>query len=75
MNKPEKLCCGITKALYSASVEDRATVCCFFADQDTRFEPKKIEKPPVDLLSTESSAQLALEKAVRVVEPLVNYNP
>ncbi|KAJ0612889.1 hypothetical protein HanHA300_Chr01g0032331 [Helianthus annuus] len=28
------------RALYSDSVEDRDTVFCFFADHETRFEPR-----------------------------------
>lgn len=31
---------ALARALYSASVEDLATVGCFFADQETRFEPR-----------------------------------
>jgi len=43
-------------ALYSASVLDRETVTCFLALHDTRFDPKKIAKPPVEHLSSTSPA-------------------
>lgn len=35
-------------ARYSASVEDRDTVSRDLADQDTKFDPKNLQKPVVD---------------------------
>jgi len=37
-------------ALYSTSVELLATVGCFLDDQEMRLLPRKVQKPPVDLL-------------------------
>jgi len=37
-------------ALYSASEEDLETVGCFLALQDMREDPRKKQKPMVDLL-------------------------
>lgn len=34
------LAAASTKALYSDYVDDRATVCCFREDQETRLGPK-----------------------------------
>ena len=42
---------------YSASVLDFATTDCFFDHQETKFEPKKMAAPEVDLLSSGSDAQ------------------
>ena len=50
---------------YSASVEDRATVHCFFALLDIRLGPRKTQKPLVDLLSTGQPTQSASDHAVR----------
>ena len=37
--------------LYSASVDDLATESCrLLADQEIRFDPRNVQKPPVDLL-------------------------
>jgi hypothetical protein len=55
---------ALAMALYSALVLDRETVGCFFADQEIRFEPRKIAKPPVDFLSSEHPAQSASEKVL-----------
>jgi hypothetical protein len=49
-------------ALYSTSVLDLKTVGCFLALQDTKFKPRKMTKPPVDLRSSRQLAQSALEK-------------
>lgn len=38
------------RALYSASVDELETVGCLFADQETKLEPNKIQKPVVDRL-------------------------
>jgi hypothetical protein len=49
-------------ALYSASVLDLEMVGYFLALQDTRFDLRKMAKPPMDLQSSRQSTQLALEK-------------
>jgi hypothetical protein len=55
-------------ALYSACVLDLDIVGCLFALQETRFEPRKIAKPPFDLLSSSHPAQLALEKQLTSID-------
>jgi len=47
------------RLLYSASALDLATSVCFFAHQDTRFGPRKMQAPDVLLLSSGSEAQSA----------------
>ena len=67
---------AFARDLYSASVLDWDTVACFFAFKDMRFEPRKIAKPPVDLLSSGHPAQSASEKALTAVEEdLHNLSP
>ena len=39
---------ALAKALYLASILDRATVFCFLQPQEIRLLPKKTQKPPVD---------------------------
>jgi hypothetical protein len=55
-------------ALYSTSVLERDTVCCFLAFHDTKLLPKKIANPLVDLRSSEQPAQLASLNALRIDE-------
>ena len=43
--------------LYSASVLDCATVCCFFEHHDIRFLPKYTKYPPVERRSIVDPAQ------------------
>jgi hypothetical protein len=43
--------------LYSASVPDQATICCFLELHDTRFDPRKIQKPEVERRSSRQPAQ------------------
>ena len=45
------------RARYSASIEDRETLGCFFVHQEIRFGPKKMRNPDVDFLSFLSFAQ------------------
>jgi hypothetical protein len=49
-------------ALYSTFVLDLETVVCFLALKDTRFDHRKMAKPPVDIQSSRQSAQSASEK-------------
>ena len=53
------------KLRYSASVEERDTVGCFFDNYVTRLFPRKTQIPLVDLLLSVSVAQSASEKPVR----------
>ena len=67
---------AFASALYSASVLDLETVACFLAHQDIKFGPKKIAKPPVDLLSSRQPAQSESEKALTSVEDdLLKFRP
>uniref|UniRef100_A0A3Q7FJI2 Uncharacterized protein n=1 Tax=Solanum lycopersicum TaxID=4081 RepID=A0A3Q7FJI2_SOLLC len=50
------------RARYSASVEDRETLGCFFVHQEIRFGPKKMRNLDVDFLSFLSFAQFEYEK-------------
>ncbi|KAI0527565.1 hypothetical protein KFK09_003169 [Dendrobium nobile] len=34
--------------LYSASIDDLATVFCFFTDQEIKFGPRKVQNPEID---------------------------
>jgi hypothetical protein len=43
-------------ALYYASMLDLDTVGCFQALQETKFEPRKITKPPVERRSSMQSS-------------------
>ena len=63
------------KARYSASMEDRETVGCFFEDQDMGLEPRKTNYPVVDLRPVGSPTQSALEKAENVRGPGAKWIP
>jgi hypothetical protein len=57
-------------------VLDLETVGCFLALQEIKFGPKKIAKPPVDLLSSRHPAQSASEKALsKREEDLLKVSP
>lgn len=47
----------VNSAWYSASMEEREIVLCFFEDHEMGFEPRKTTRPVVNLLSLGSSAQ------------------
>ncbi|EXB63852.1 hypothetical protein L484_021125 [Morus notabilis] len=47
------------------SVNNLDTVCCFLDCQDTRLEPRKTQKPKVDLRSSTSDAQSASQKPTK----------
>src|SRR5688572_2278644 len=67
---------ALATALYSASVLDLEIVACFLALQDTRLDPKKIAKPPVERLSSRHLAQSTSEKALTSKEEdLQIFNP
>ena len=55
----------LARLLYSASVLDLDTVCCFFDCQVTKFEPKYTQNPKFDLQLSKSEAQLASQNATR----------
>ena len=57
-------------AMYSASVLERATGCCFFEDQLTAAPPSMKAKPDMDFLSFTLLAQSVLTKLCSAV-PLV----
>jgi hypothetical protein len=50
---------AVESALYSASDEDLDTVYCFLARRDIKDEPRKKQKPIVDLLESMHPAQSA----------------
>jgi hypothetical protein len=58
----------LPKDFYSASVFDRDTVGCFLALQETRLEPRKTAKPPVDMLSSTQQAQSASKKPLTSID-------
>lgn len=53
----------LAKARYSDSVEERSIVCCLWADQEIRLQPKYMANPSVDFRSSGQLAQSASEKA------------
>jgi hypothetical protein len=59
---------AFASALYSNSVLDLETICYFHELQDTRFAPRKMANPLVDLLSSGHPTQSASEKALRFIE-------
>jgi hypothetical protein len=73
-NSVSKVCIHIIStvafviALYSASVLDLETVDCFLALHKIRFDPRKIAKPPIYLLSSRHPAQSASEKPLTSIE-------
>ena len=48
---------------YSASAEERDTICCFLDLYDMRDEPKNTQKPEIDRLVSGQAAQSEFEKA------------
>ena len=53
-------------ARYSASVEDRAIVCCFVELQEIGLTPRKMRKAPVEVRSSGLPAQSASKKQCNV---------
>ena len=60
-------------AIYSASQEDNATVCCFFDFHDIGALPRVITNPDVDRRSSESCAQSESVYAVSAASVGVNF--
>ena len=56
---------ALARALYSASVLDRATVFCFLQPQEMRLLSRNTQKPPVERRSSRHLAQSASEKTWR----------
>jgi hypothetical protein len=52
--------------LYSASVEDRDTVCCFLDLQEMRDELRKTQKPVVERRVSEHPAQSLSQKRLNL---------
>jgi hypothetical protein len=50
--------------MYSASVLDQATVCCFLELHDTRFDPRKIQKLEVERRSSGQPAQIRIREGM-----------
>lgn len=61
-------------ALYSASTDDLATVCCFFVCQEIRLLLKKMANPDLDRLVVGQDAQPESENAAlpEVLQPEKN---
>lgn len=66
---------ALARALYSASVEDCATVVYFLADQETKLEPRNTQYPLVERLSNVLPAQSASEYAEKANELLEKARP
>jgi hypothetical protein len=76
---------ALARDLYSASVLDLDTVYCFLALHDTRFVPRNIANPPIDLLSSRLPTQSTSVKPLtgidddfvickpRPIIPLINH--
>jgi hypothetical protein len=63
-------------ALYSASVLDHDIVGCFLALHETKFDPRKMAKPPVERRSSIHPAQSAYAKPLTSMDgDLVIYSP
>jgi hypothetical protein len=56
------------KTLYSDSVLDLETVGCFLDAHDNRLQPRKVQYPDVDFLSSGQPAQSTLERATSWVD-------
>ena len=66
----------LARLLYSASILDLDTVCCFFDYQVTKFEPKYTQNPEVELRLSGSKAQSTSQNATRSrVRDFLKYNP
>lgn len=59
---------AVATTLYSASVEDLATVHCFLDNHDIGLPPKKIMYAEVDVLSSQLPPQCASEYATKLRE-------
>jgi len=53
---------ALARALYSASVLDRATVFYFLQAQEIRLSPRNTQKPPVERQSSRHPTQSVSEK-------------
>lgn len=59
----------VANVIYSASIEEREIVDCFFEDHDTGLDPRKTMNPVVEQRLVGSPAQSALAKADKVKGP------
>ena len=58
----------LAMALYSASAEERDTVCYFLDFQEINESPRKTQKPLIDLLVSGQVAQSESTKAFNCIE-------
>jgi hypothetical protein len=49
---------------YSASAEERETVCCFLDFQEIRASPRKTQNPVIECRESEQAAQSLSQKAL-----------
>ena len=69
---------ALARALYSASVLDRATIFCFLQPQEIRLSPRNTQKPPIERQSYHdiqpNPRQRKLEESEFLIAPTVNQS-